>query len=100
MCSHYVPGMPTRFPAWTENLGAMIDRDASIRVSCSRCGEWRNVDVAALAERVGRDYSLIDRRCLCRLTAGCKGWNRFHFLAAVYRPLWTEERSMQWLAER
>lgn len=48
--------------------------------------KWR-----ALAEKVGPEFSLIDRRCRCRLTPGCDGWNRFDFKAGVFRPMSTPE---------
>lgn len=87
------------FPHWTRTLGEMIERDCRVRVICERCHEWKEVDVVALAERVGRDYSLINRRCPCRLRQGCKGWNRFYFKLMVFRPLWSDERSKQWALE-
>ena len=87
------------FPLWTRTLGAMIEQDCEVRVSCDRCREWRELDLRALAEVVGREYSLIDRRCACRLTPGCKGWNRFMFKLMVFRPLWTDERARAWVLE-
>ena len=92
--------MPSRFPAWTETLGAMLDHGAEIRALCTKSCGYRDIDIAALCERLGREYSLIDRRCACRITPGCKGWNRFYYLQATYRPLWTEARSTQWMLER
>ena len=92
--------MPTQFPAWTRTLGTLIDSASPIRVTCDRCGKWADVDLAALAARVGRDYSLIDRRCLCRLTEGCRGWNKFLYLQATYRPLWSVERGDLWMLRR
>lgn len=91
--------MPTRFPAWTETLGAMADSGASIRVLCTKGCGFRDLDIPALVDKLGRDYSLIDRRCLCRITAGCKGWNRFYNRQATFRPLWTPERSTRWMLE-
>lgn len=91
--------MPTQFPAWTETLGAMIDGGCKVRVICTKCRGHRDVDLGALAEKVGRDYSLINRRSHCRMTPGCTGWNRFYYLQATYRPLWTHERSIGWMLE-
>jgi hypothetical protein len=42
------------------------------------CGAWRDLDLAALAAKVGPTYSLWNRRTRCRLTEGCAGWNRFY----------------------
>lgn len=73
------------------NLGAMIDDNAKIKVLCTlRCGEpyfFSKAELEALAAKVGRDYELYNRRCPCRLTPGCRGWNNFHYLRGVYRPL-------------
>lgn len=80
--------------AWLQSLGAMIDADAKIQVQCKKCRRLKRFsrdDLIALAEKVGRDYSLINRRCRCRLTPGCDGWNRFSYLLGVYRPLWDED---------
>ncbi len=87
------------FPLWARTLGAMIDEGCKVRAICDRCHEWKDVDITALAARVGPEYSLINRRCPCRLRQGCAGWNRFYILLAVYRPLWTDERSKQWTLE-
>lgn len=86
--------------AWLENLGAMIDGDAHIQASCTACGQYvrfARADLEALAAKVGRDFSLRNRRCRCRLTPGCRGWNRFFYLAGVYRPLWDEEIAVRWM---
>ena len=54
-------GKPTQFPTWTRTLGAMIDRGCEVRAMCEgKCG-FVQVDLAELAARVGRDYSLIGR---------------------------------------
>lgn len=68
----------------------------TVQVSCDTCGEWRPVDLDALIAKEGPDFSLINRRARCKLTAGCKGWNRFHFQGGVMRPLWTEKRANEW----
>jgi hypothetical protein len=91
--------MPTRFPIWTRTLGDMLNHGCEVRVSCEKCREWRDVDLDALAARVGLEYSLIDRRSRCKLTPACDGWNRFMYLNAVYRPLWTDAAARRWLLE-
>jgi hypothetical protein len=74
----------------------MIDRDVRVRVLCEgRCG-FVELDLPALAELVGRDYSLIGRRCRCRVTPGCTHWNRFYYHLGVFRPLWREEDVLRW----
>ncbi|TDN82996.1 hypothetical protein EV664_105194 [Stakelama pacifica] len=50
-----------------------------VRARCRSCEATRPIDVAALARRVGEDYSLLHRRCRCRLTPGCNGWNVFDY---------------------
>jgi antitoxin component of MazEF toxin-antitoxin module len=84
---------------WLQTLGAMIDGDAKIQVQCTKCRRFKRFsrdDLVTLAERVGLGYSLINRRCRCRLTEGCDGWNRFYFLMGIYRPLWDEEYGWTW----
>jgi hypothetical protein len=43
------------------------------------------VDLIQLRLRVGGKYSLVNRRCRCRLTANCPGWNRFYYLQGCNR---------------
>ncbi|MFZ3484234.1 hypothetical protein [Sphingomonas sp. 3-13AW] len=81
-------------------MGAMIDGGAEVRILCEeRCGST-DLDVAALAARVGRDYSLIGRRCRCRITPGCAGWNHFYYLHGVFRPLWSDADLARWSSQR
>jgi hypothetical protein len=85
------------FPEWVRTLGLMVAYETKVRVSCTACKEYRDVDVLALLRTIKRpDYSLIDRRCRCRITPGCQGWNRFHYLLGVYRRLWTEAAVYRW----
>ena len=77
-------------------LGKMIDGGHTAMAECSSCRGHRDIDLVALAAKVGRDYSLWNRRSPCRLTDGCKGW-------MVYRcgPGWPhlmadEDREMSW----
>lgn len=82
-------------PTWTTTLGNMIDDYHGVAVGCGHCGSWQMLSVAdltALAERKGRDYSLWNRRCKCRLKPGCPGWNKFHFLHGVYRLMMDGDR--------
>lgn len=93
------------FVVWSyiANLGAMIDQGAEIQVRCQTCKVYRRftrADLEALAEKVGRDYSLVNRRCRCRLTPGCTGWNVFDYLRGVYRPLRDRETGLRWSAAR
>lgn len=85
-------------PAWVQTVHKSVEEgDVHIRVGCDRCGEWRDVDLEALAKKVDANYSLINRRCKCRLTPGCDGWNRFFYQRGVFRNLWTIERGEIWL---
>lgn len=84
---------------WLQNLGAIVDHNTRIQVTCTRCRVVHNFtreELVQLAERVGRSYSLINRRCPCRLTPGCSGWNTFYYLLGVYRPLSVPERRIWW----
>jgi hypothetical protein len=46
---------------------------------CDTCGERREIDIHALNGRVPWGYCLINRRCPCKLTPGCGGWNVFEY---------------------
>lgn len=46
---------------------------------CETCGERKEIDLLALCDRKPWGYCLINRRCRCRLTAGCEGWNVFEY---------------------
>lgn len=70
-----------------------------VRAICYTCKECRDVDLQALASKVGPEYSLINRRSPCKLTEGCKGWVVFWYLFGVYRHLYTEERADHWLGK-
>jgi hypothetical protein len=77
-------------PSWTLTLGSMIDDYDTVQVWCEHCRRHRKLtreDLVALAEKVGRDYSLWNRRCQCRLTAGCTGWNRFSYRHGCMRNM-------------
>jgi hypothetical protein len=84
-------------PSWVQTVGVMRDNDTRVRAFYSSCNIWIDVDIAALAGRVGDAYSLIDRRSRCRLTPTCTGWVRFLYCHGVYRPLWTDEAVTRWL---
>ena len=97
-----VPRMDKRaafFPAWTLTIGRMAADFHGVQVNCTACKVTRVLGaetLRALVRQKGADYSLIGRRCRCRLTPGCVGWNRFHYLGGVYRPLWREEDVLRW----
>lgn len=84
-------------PAWTRTLDAMIAEAVLVKVHCDRCKVYRDVDLAALREKVGGGYSLVNRRCKCRLTPGCKGWNYFLYLHGVMRHLAELDVRNRWL---
>ncbi|MDR6511478.1 hypothetical protein J2792_002350 [Novosphingobium capsulatum] len=82
--------------AWTRDLDAMIEVNAHVRAYCGVCKKYQDIDIPALRERVGGSYSLLNRRCKCRLTPGCKGWNKFMYLHGVMRILADEETRRRW----
>lgn len=82
-------------------LGKIADNHRDIKADCTKCRAERKLthdDISALIEKCGRDYSLVGRRCKCRLTPGCDGWNRFRFRQACYYPMWTDEDVERWWA--
>lgn len=75
------------------NLGRIIKSGTQIKVICDTCKadkEFTPADIEALAAKTSYRYSLVNRRCKCRLTPGCDGWNRFYYLRGVYRPMKTD----------
>jgi len=58
-------------------LGKMIDNGFTSFGRCVKCGKEKAVDLKALAEIKGRDYSLWNRSPRCSLTEGCPGRIRF-----------------------
>jgi len=69
----------------------------AVKVSCDLCQEGRDVDLDALIARYGLDFSLINRRYRCKLTRGCRGWNRFRYQSGVMRPLWDDKTTDRWI---
>jgi hypothetical protein len=55
-------------------LGQMLDQGHTAMAECATCRGHHDIDLAQLIEKVGRDYSLWNRRSRCRLTEGCPGW--------------------------
>jgi len=85
--------MAAIIPTFAQTIGAMLDSNANVKAACTKCGVHQAVDLAKLIAAKSRDYSLVNRRCPCRLTPGCKGWNRFHYSAShstPLRPLWVD----------
>jgi hypothetical protein len=54
-------------------LGKMIDQGHTAFAECRTCHKQQEIDIAALIAKVGRDYSLWNRRQRCKLTDGCPG---------------------------
>jgi len=75
------------------NLGRIIKSGTRIKVICDRCRadkEFTPAEIEALAAKTSYRYSLVNRRCKCRLTPGCDGWNRFFYHWGVFRPMVTD----------
>lgn len=75
-------------PAWVQSLDAMIAQHVPVRTMCTACSAYRDLDLDALREKVGGAYSLWNRRCRCRLTPGCAGWNRFYYINGMAVGMW------------
>jgi len=94
--------MSDHFPTWTATVAKMkAARDArpdhcAVAVGCTECKEWRPVNLESLIAANGPDFSLINRRYSCQLTAECQGWNRFHYQSGVMRPLWDNKTGDRW----
>lgn len=91
-------------PSWVMTLGAIADTLAEhphyfIRVHCRKCREHRDLDIPALIEKVGRDYTLLNKRTRCRITPGCRGWNVFFYSTGTWtHNMFTEKQSLKWMA--
>jgi hypothetical protein len=95
---------PCGFPSWTETVGSMKGtRDEkpdhfAVQVGCDLCKVRRDADLDGLIAARGVTFSLINKRYRCRLTKGCRGWNRFFYQSGVMRPLWDERTTERWFA--
>jgi len=78
----HVPRTPA---AWQATVGALIDNKAIVHACCSRCNLWRPANLQAIADMMGRDYSLWDRRPRCS-TPGCNAAIFFHASIAEGTP--------------
>ena len=72
----------------------------SVWAVCDTCGARREINLQVLSERVPWGYSLIDRRCRCKLTWPCQGWNTFEYQDAPPNgpiwPLYTLKGQARW----
>jgi hypothetical protein len=55
-------------------LGQMVDGGHTAMAECATCRGHQDIDLAKLIAKVGREYSLWNRRSPCRLTPGCTGF--------------------------
>jgi len=79
-------------------LGQMIDHGHTAYAWCSTCRTYRDINLAALIAKVGRDYSLWNRRSHCR-TEGCNGWMVYKCGPGWPHLMASEEREWQWFFE-
>lgn len=84
--------MPRIPMAWQASVGGHIEYGAKVNACCSCCGLWRPVDLQALAERRGLDFSLWDKRSTCPTIDAdgkpCRGTVFYHAAAgSISRPL-------------
>lgn len=92
------PGIPT----WAQTIGGIHDAGGVVQAWCDQCKASVLIDLPALIEKVGRDYSLVDRRCPCRITQGCVGWNQFRYASGPHAVRWNlrTEAGLLWRSER
>jgi hypothetical protein len=73
--------------AWQADLRGMLGAGTKVHACCSKCRAWKPVDVQALAELKGLDYSLWGKVSHCR-TEGCDGLVFYHGdVGGMSRPL-------------
>ena len=78
-------------------LGCYLKTTIPVEGRCNKCSYTKPVDIAALAEKVGKDYQLWDRRSPCR-QSGCDGWVRFYSArGGVFLPLWSDRAVDRWM---
>lgn len=76
-------------------LGHYLRTTIPVEARCNKCDFRQAVDIAALAEKVGHDYKLWDRRSPCR---HCGGWVRFFGArGGAFLPLWSEKAVERWM---
>lgn len=65
-------------PSWTLTIGRLHEeQNVAVTARCRTCHAVHAVDLLALIDKVGCDYSLWNRSPRCTLTPGCAG--RVHF---------------------
>lgn len=80
-------------------LGCYLKTTIPVEARCSKCDFIQPVDIAALAEKVGTNYVLFDRRCRCK-RPWCDGWNRFFSArGGVFLPLWSDKAALRWMKD-
>ena len=78
-------------------IGDLMRTGVEVMVECTFCPCGHVLDLAPLLAAKGPDYSLFNRRCRCRLSDGCPGWNRFlHRRSSVFLPMWDDETALRW----
>jgi len=64
----------------------MIGAGLRCTAYCQTCCVSKDVDLQAVASRLGLSGSLWNRRARCRITEGCPGYARFFYDDARGRP--------------
>lgn len=78
-------------------LGDYLKTAIPVEARCNKCAFVQLVDIAALAEKVGKEYMLWDRRSPCK-QPGCDGWVRFFSArGGVFLPLWSDKAAGRWM---
>jgi hypothetical protein len=96
-CSAFVLyDMPARV---RRTLAQMIAGGFQSFARCSLCKAHRQIDLDALMAKVGPDYSLWNRRCRCKLTKGCRGWNKFAVGPGWHTKDYDDLTEMRWVNE-
>ena len=65
-------GIGRIWPLAYRTIGAMISSGLVVRLGCSRCGDFFDVDLIEVRTRRGPTFCLIDRSPICRRTI-CRG---------------------------
>lgn len=76
----------------------MLNMGLKARVTCTVCKTSREIDLEALVAKVGDDYTLFNKRTRCKLTPGCRGWNRFLHANSGGMGMWDAAQENRWVA--
>lgn len=83
-------------------IGKMLEIGTKAYAACNYCHRQQPIDLAALIEKVGPDFSLFNRRNKpCKLTKGCFGYTYFATdkWGGIITPFRDDATGHRWMLE-